>query len=130
MATSSQFRYSGDIQGNDINHNLPVRFDADGSGCVGITQPDSAHRKGLDRVLLTSQQVVALFEFCEGKRVGITGALKPNYRRTLKCEECSVEVNRDPWPDGWTQSGESRWGRDYDSSRLASHCPVHSEERQ
>lgn len=126
MATSSQFRYSGDIAGNDINYNSPVRFDADGSGCVGITQPDSAHRNKLDRVLLTSQQLAELFEFCKGKHVGdVAGALKPNYRRTLKCEECGIEANRDPWPDGWTQSGKSRWGRDYDSSRLASHCPAH-----
>lgn len=48
--------------------------------------------------------------------------------RLVRCEECRAQKTLIPllWPTGWSQSGRSRFGRTYQKSGIAWHCPKHS----
>lgn len=53
-------------------------------------------------------------------------SLAVSQRNVAKCEECGVEETFAGWPEGWSQTGRSKkYGRAYQSSGIAWHCPTH-----
>lgn len=45
-----------------------------------------------------------------------------------RCEECAATkvFKRGDWPKGWSQMGRSRFGKRYQKSGIARHCPKHN----
>lgn len=41
-----------------------------------------------------------------------------------RCEGCRQKVDAEPWPEGWQQTGISRWGTEYQKSGIAWWCPI------
>ena len=45
--------------------------------------------------------------------------------KIAKCEDCGGDIVFINWPAGWTQSGGSKHGTEYQSKGIAWHCPRH-----
>jgi hypothetical protein len=41
----------------------------------------------------------------------------------VKCEDCGKVIKAKELPSGWSQIGESKYGKKYDKDGLASYCP-------